>query len=380
MNRSHITRRRRTALVALALVAAVVSADTIAFAEGSGGSVDGSVTVAALVITEVVAPPTPPRAGSLTTITVRVRNDLPRPVTSVNVDTVGVISAGSVTATIAPGQTRDVLVPAWFCTGGPTPFTVSATALDGATSLAAAPASGQVDVAAGPGCRRDPEIDDLPIRVSTSPDRSAPGPLDGRIVSGVVHVIVDPTSPAVSGRRGIRRVEFRLDGQVLRTDGAAPFDLAGNRGANARGFDTTLLVDGTHRVRAIVTFRDGSTRSFLARFVVSNGTAAKTIQFSTLPDRSGAQPLAGATLTGRQVYIFVGPTTPIADASVYFRRDGRLIKVENVVPYDLGGTARNGTARPFPLTGLRRGGNTISVEFRLPGGVSITQTARFTRP
>ena len=50
------------------------------------------------------------------------------------------------------------------------------------------------------------------------------------------------------------------------------------------------------------------------------------------------------------------------------------------MPYDLGGTARNGDARPFTLTGLRRGTHTISVEFRLPGGVTITQRASFTRP
>ena len=270
-------------------------------------------------------------------------------------------------------------IPVWFCAAGPASFTVTATAVDGAATLSAIAVSAQVDVGAGPGCSRNPGIDDLPIRVSTSADRSNPTPLDGALVSGVIHVFVDPDSPALAATR-IRRVEFRIDGRALITENSAPFDLARSRGSSARGFDTTLLANGSHTVTAVVRLRNGTTQRSTATFVVDNGAAAKTIQISTSPDRSGAQPLDGATLSGRQVYIFVNPTTPVADVAVYFRRNGRLIRVENVVPYDLGGTARNGTARPFTLSGLRRGSNTISVEFRLPGGISINQTARFTRP
>ena len=331
------------------------------------------------MITEVVPPTVAPAAGDLTTVTVRVRNDLPRAVTGLVIDTTGVTSAGATRPTIAAGETVAVQLPVWFCTAGPTPFTTTATGVDGATARSAIAVSAQVDVGAGPGCARDPEIDDLPIRVSAAPDRSNPTPLDGRLVSGVIHVFVDPANPALAATR-IRRVEFRLDGGALITENSAPFDLARSRGAIARGFDTSLLTNGTHTVTAFVRLRNGTTQRSTATFVVDNGPSAKTISWSTSPDRSGAQPLDGATLPGRRVYVFVSPTTAVADASVYFRRNGRLIRVENIAPYDLGGTSRDGTARPFTLTGLRRGSHTITVEFRLPGGVTITQTARFTRP
>ena len=373
--------RRRGAWLATALAVLLVAAPAAPIAaEGSGGSIDGSVSVAALVITEVVGPPNVPSAGDLTTITVRVRNDLQRAVHSLTVDTAGAVSAGATRTTIAAGQTLDVLVPVWFCTTGPTQFTVTAIALDGTSRVVAPPVAGQVDVAARPGCPHDPEVDGLPIRSSNSPDRSAPGPLDGRIVSGVAHVIVDPANPAVSGRRGIRRVEFRLDERRLRIDRAAPFDLAGNHRTSARGFDTTLLADGTHNVRTVVTFRDGSTQSFLAHFVVANGASAKTIQFSSAADRSAAQPLDGATLASGRVYIFIGPTTEISNASVSFLLDGRLSGFERAVPYDMGGTARNATARAVDLARLRRGIHTITVQFRLPSGITIIQKASFTRP
>jgi hypothetical protein len=370
---------RRAAVIVAAVIVPLVGTRGVADAEGPGGSVDGSVTVAALVVTAVTPPATPPAAGDLVTVRVQVRNDLPRPVTTVAVGITGAVSAGATVPTLAAGQTADVALPVWFCGAGATTITATAIGLDGSNPVSAAPSQSTVPVGAGPGCPSDPSVDRFPIRVSAAPDRSNPIPLDGRIVSGIIHVFVDPANPALVATR-INRVEFRLDGRALITENSAPFDLARSRGSSARGLDSTLLTNGTHTVTAVVRLRNGTTQRSTATFIVDNGPFAKSIRYSPSPDRSAAQPLDGATLPGRETFIFVGPTTAVADASVYMFRNGRLIRVESAAPYDLGGTARNGDARPFTLTGLRRGTHTITVEFRLPGGVTITQRASFTRP
>ncbi len=379
MNSGRVTRLRRASIVAVALIIPLVGTHAVAAAEGPGGAVDGSVTVAALVVTAITPPTTQPAAGDLVTVRVQVRNDLPRPVSALAVGIAGAVSTGATVPIVAPGQTVDVALPVWFCIAGPTAITATASGLDEGSPVAAAPGQSSVSVGAGPGCPSDPSVDRFPIRVSAAPDRSNPIPLDGRLVGSVVHVFVDPANPVLVGTR-ISRVEFRFDGRALIADSSAPYDLARNRGTVARGLDTTLLANGTHTVTAVVRLRDGATQSSTATFIVDNGPLAKSVRYSTSPDRSASQPLDGATLNGRQVYIFVSPTTPVVDASVYFFRNGRLNRVESQIPYDFAGTARNGDAKPFTLTGLRRGTPTITVEFRLPGGVTITQRASFTRP
>jgi hypothetical protein len=379
MSGGRIPQLRQAAVIVAALIVPLAGAHAVAHAEGPGGSVDGSVTVAALVVTAVTPPATPPAAGDLVTVRVQVRNDLPRPVSALAVGITGAVTAGATVPTLAAGQTADVALPVWFCTAGPTIITAAATGLDGGGPVSAAPSQSTVPVGAGPGCPSDPSIDRFPIRVSAAADRSNPIPLDGRIVGGIIHVFVDPANPALAATR-INRVEFRLDGRALVTENSAPFDLARSRGSSARGLDSTLLTNGTHTVTAVVRLRNGTIHRSTATFIVDNGPLVKSIRYSSTPDRSTPQPLDGASLTGRQTYIFVSPTTRVADASVYMFRNGRLIRVETVAPYDLGGTARNGDARPFSLTGLRRGTHTITIEYRLPGGVTITQRASFTRP
>ncbi len=122
------------------------------------------------------------------------------------------------------------------------------------------PGQSTVSVDTGPGCPSDPSVDRFPIRVSMSPDRSNPIPLDGRLVGGTVHVFVDPANPALAATR-IRQVEFRIDGGKLITEKVAPFDLARTTGSSARGLDTTLLTNGTHTVTAVVRLRNGTTQT-----------------------------------------------------------------------------------------------------------------------
>ena len=381
MSRGKLTRPRRAALIAAASLVPLltsVAAATVA-ADGPGGSVDGSVAVAALVVTTVAPPATPPRAGDHVSVRVRVRNDLPRPVSAVAVAVTGAVSVGASVATLAAGVTTEVSMPVWFCTAGSTSISVTASGLDGAAPFGGAPGQSTVVVGSGPGCPTDPSVDRFPIRVSASPDRSNPTPLDGRLTGGIVHVFVDPAHPTLAASR-VGRVQFRLDGGREITENSAPFDLARTQGRSARGLDTTMLANGTHTVTAVVRLRDGATQRSTATFIVDNGSSAKSINYSTASERSGSRSLDGATLGGRQVYVFVGPATRIVGASVAFSVDGRLVRVESQAPYDLSGTARNGAARPFVLTSLRRGAHTVTVEFRLPGGMTITQKASFIRP
>lgn len=377
MSRRCVAQLRLAALIAVTLTLPVVTADAGAADNGSDGSVDGSVTVAALVVTRVTPPAVPSRAGDLVTVRVQVRNDLPRPVSALSVGIAGAVSAGATASALAAGQTVEIALPVWFCAPGVTTISATASGLDGASPVAAAPGQSTVPIGAGPGCPSDPSVDRFPVRVSVSSDRGNPSPLDGRLVGGVVHVFVDPAHPTFAGTR-IRWVEFRLDAGAPIKESVAPFDLARSRGSAARGLDTTMLANGTHTVSVVVRLRNGATRRSTSTFIVHNGTLAKSISYSTSLDRSAARSLDGAALTGRQTYIFVSPTTTIVDAAVYFYCDGRLIRVESRSPYDLGGTARNGAARPFMLAGLRRGNHIITVEFRLPGGVTITQRASFT--
>ncbi len=379
MNGSRLGRLRRAACLALAVVGPLTGVPMVAAAEGADGSVGGSVTVAALVVTGVTTPSASPVAGDLVTVRVQVRNDLTRPVTTLAVSLSGAVSPGATIAALGAGQTAEVALPVWFCTPGAITMSATAGGLDGATAVSAAASQATVSVAPGPGCSSDPSADRFPIRVSAAADRSNPIPLDGQLVGGVIHVFVDPANPALAGSR-IRRIEFRLDDRILTTDRSAPYDLARNRGRLARGLDTTLLTNGTHTVTAVVRLRNGTTQRFTATFIVDNGQLAKSIRYSTSPDRSNSRPLDGAVLGGRQVYIFVSPTTPVADASVWFFRNNRLNRIESRAPYDFAGTARNGDARPFILTGTRRGTQTVTVQFRLPGGVTITQRASYTRP
>ena len=92
------------------------------------------------------------------------------------------------------------------------------------------------------------------------------------------------------------------------------------------------------------------------------------ILLSLSPDKSGAVPLNGETVSGE---IFVFTNTDDSVEGVTFFIDGELIRMERVAPHDLAGTVRgDGTglerdARPFDSSDLEDGEHEMVVEIDL---------------
>ncbi len=98
---------------------------------------------------------------------------------------------------------------------------------------------------------------DRELRVSATSDRRNPVPLDGRSISSPIAVFV-PREPDVVS------VAFFLDDVLVRTERFAPYDFAGTAGnGRARLFDPG---PGERRIRAVITFTDGTTDELDATF------------------------------------------------------------------------------------------------------------------
>jgi len=115
------------------------------------------------------------------------------------------------------------------------------------------------------------------LRLSQSPNRTRPAPLDGLVVGNKVYVFV-------TGETSARQVRFFLDhpqdlledpdvaGTPSSVDTAAPYDFAGTEAnGNAVAFDTKTLTDGPHTVTAAIDYADGTTEVVTSSFYVRNG-------------------------------------------------------------------------------------------------------------
>jgi hypothetical protein len=198
--------------------------------------------------------------------------------------------------------------------------------------------------------------------------------LQNQTLSGTVFVWLGPVAQA---RETVDQVRFSLDGRPLSTEEATPFDLfRSTLDGNSLPFDTTLLADGPHTVKAAVRLKDGQTFSRVATFTISNGINRIRLTFSTRSNRSASSRLDGARITSN-VYISLSPTTEIDNAKVQFYIDGTLAWTELYAPYDLGGTKRSGVASGYVLP---PGRHTVDVVIVLPEGVTLSSdTATFTR-
>jgi len=106
------------------------------------------------------------------------------------------------------------------------------------------------------------------LLVSTSSNRSNPGPLTGKTVSDKIYAFTTPDS-------GVNRVRFYLDnpnmtGTPRKTEGTAPYDFAGGTVSTANPFDTKTLPDGSHTITAAVDLTAGGTEVAQATFTVAN--------------------------------------------------------------------------------------------------------------
>ncbi|MBY6108672.1 PQQ-dependent sugar dehydrogenase [Ferrimonas balearica] len=109
--------------------------------------------------------------------------------------------------------------------------------------------------------------------------------------------------------------------------------------------------------------------------VLSSGSSGYSLLVSTQPDRSGAVPLGGQSLSG-PVYIFTSPDEGVSKVRFYLDNpslSGSSTKTEGVAPYDFAGTAPDGTAYPFNVDSLSEGLHTIDVQLVTGDGSQYTQ-------
>jgi hypothetical protein len=108
------------------------------------------------------------------------------------------------------------------------------------------------------------------------------------------------------------------------------------------------------------------------------GVAVDQIRTSASPQRSAAQVLAGARMSGAQaIFVDAVPGT----RSVAFYLDGATApsRVENLPPFDFAGTAANGAALLTGAGALKPGGHTLkAVRTFSNGDPAVTLTAPFT--
>ena len=107
------------------------------------------------------------------------------------------------------------------------------------------------------------------VAVSLSPDRSNAVRLDGSSVKGMIYIFVRNSN-------SLDKVDFYLDSRrrtepPVRTDTDPPYDFAGTAAdGSATPYDTTKLADGSHTIRTVMTWSDGTTSSRRGTFTVSN--------------------------------------------------------------------------------------------------------------
>jgi hypothetical protein len=114
------------------------------------------------------------------------------------------------------------------------------------------------------------------LAVSLNSDRSSAARLDGSMVKGKIYVFV-------RNSKTLDKVDFYIDSPrwtnrpPVRTDKKAPFDLAGTKtDGTARPYNTAKLADGTHTIRVVMTWTDGTTSTRRGRFKVHNGGVKPT--------------------------------------------------------------------------------------------------------
>jgi Right handed beta helix region len=115
------------------------------------------------------------------------------------------------------------------------------------------------------------------------------------------------------------------------------------------------------------------TTGVVAATVHSPAASARTrpaIMVSASPDRSAAKNLDGATLSGAAAYVFVPVGSPVA--SVTFVLDPGTSQARTSTdaasPYDLAGTATDGTAKPLDLRSLGAGSHKLAVRLQDASG------------
>ncbi len=203
------------------------------------------------------------------------------------------------------------------------------------------------------------------IYMSTSSNLSGAVALEGSTVGGDIYVFTGPDA-------GISSVVFSVDGVVTRTEGLAPYELAGGE-----AFDTSSLSSGQHKITANIQLSDGTTKLVSSLFTLSSAdvipvnTNAYDLFVTTSSNLSGAVALDGSIVEGN-VYVFTGPDAGVS--RVVFSVDGVVTQTEGLAPFELvGGSA-------FDASQLTPGQHKVSANVQLNDGSTQLVNSVFTVP
>lgn len=226
-----------------------------------------------------------------------------------------------------------------------------------ATGLAAAAtvATGAPSVASTPATR--PAAQPAPSAAPSllrAPDgsHSRGTPLDG----STLHRPEESLWVYVPDDGDIAQVRFLRDGALVQEERQAPFDL-GTTAPDGSGRPFQVLTSREHTVRAVVTRRSGGTVSVQARFTLVGGEPP-SLQVFTLTtgtaSHADGRVLDGTALRatssdGAPLYAYVEQSGEPNIAEVWFSVDGVRVRTEREAPWDVGGTAADGTGRPYLL-------------------------------
>jgi hypothetical protein len=132
------------------------------------------------------------------------------------------------------------------------------------------------------------------LAVSFKSDRSSSVRLAGSTVKGKVYIFV-------RNSKTLDKVDFYLDSSrrtkpPVRTDTDPPFDFAGTAAdGTALPYDTSKLTDGSHSIRVVLTWSNGTTSSRRGNFAVDNKGTTTTP--TTAPTTPAAEPTPTTTTT-----------------------------------------------------------------------------------
>lgn len=135
--------------------------------------VDVDVEVAGLVITDLAVPADVVQGNTLQTVTVNVRNDLPRPLPAVEVRLDGVDNSGPQTLSIPALSSRDVTFNVVPCRSGASTLRSTVTARDGSATLTDTSEPVTIRVATGSTCTASTTVPGGTLSVTTNAGRLA---------------------------------------------------------------------------------------------------------------------------------------------------------------------------------------------------------------
>ncbi|MFO1417452.1 MAG: PKD domain-containing protein [Methylotetracoccus sp.] len=213
-----------------------------------------------------------------------------------------------------------------------------------------------------------PSSDAASLRISASANRTKDTRLHGAPVEDRAFIFAQGAADGTAAFWLDDPVPNAPVGPVFSVDNAAPFDLAGTREDGAAlPLSTSDMTPGVHTVTARLDASDGTSTLTTGNFIVPSSYKPLDLMASDRADRSGASPLNGGVLS-LPAYLFAsyGPGVQRVefwlDDPIPTEPVGEPIRIETLAPFDLVGTAPDGSAKPFAGRDLEPGLHTLTIQ------------------